>query len=87
MNELPRFIRIGDDRINVDEISSYGLGMDWDDDEEEYRYLYVQTKSNDDLFQYNEGDEDVDFDIDEKIAELDELFLLRKLGRVDFQGR
>ncbi len=76
MKELPRFIKIGDDRINIDEIVSYGLATDWDEDEdEEYRYLYVDTKKDEGLFQYNE--DDVDFDLDEKISELDDLLLFR----------
>lgn len=74
MENLKRFIKIGEDRINVEEITSYGLGTEWDDDDEEYRYLYVATRTDDDVFQYNE--EDVDFDIEEKVQELDELFLI-----------
>jgi len=76
MKEFPQFIKIGDDRINIDEIVSYGLVTDWDEDaEEEYRYLYVDTKKTEGLFQYNESD--ADFDLDEKISELDDLFLFR----------
>lgn len=73
MNDLPRFIKIGEERINVEEITGYGLAFDEDDD----RYLYISTKDSDDVFQYY--DDDVDFDLDEKIAELDELFLIKKL--------
>ena len=71
MNNLPRFIKIGEERINVDDIASYGLAIDEDED----RYLYVSTKSSDDMFQYY--DEDVDFDLDDKISELDDLFLIK----------
>lgn len=79
MNNLPRFIKIGEERINVEEIASYGLAYDEDDD----RYLYVSTKSSEDVFQYYE--DDVEFDLDEKLAEMDDLFLIRKLGHVDFE--
>ena len=61
------------------EIVSYGIGTDEDDD----NYLYVETKTSEDLFEYYE--DDVDFDLEEKLAELDEIFLIRKLGHVDFQ--
>ena len=71
MNDLPRFIKIGEERINVEEIASYGIAYDEDDD----RYLYVSTKSSEDIFQYYE--DDVDFDLDEKISEMDALFLIR----------
>lgn len=79
MGSLRRFIKIDDDRINAEEIVSYGIATDEDDGD----YLYVETKTSEDLFQYY--GEDVDFDLEEKIAELDEIFLVRKLGRVDFQ--
>lgn len=69
MRDLPRFIRIGDDRINADEIVSYGYAADEDDD----TYLYVETKTSEDIFQYYA--ENVDFDLEEKLAELDELFV------------
>lgn len=70
MRELPRFIKIGDERINVEEIVSYGIAEDEDED----RYLYLDVKTSDDLFQYYE--DDVDFDIEDKISELDKLFLI-----------
>lgn len=79
MEGLQKFIKIGDDRINAAEIVSYGIGTDEDED----NYLYVETKTSEDLFEYYE--DDVDFDLEEKIAELDEIFLIRKLGHVDFQ--
>ena len=69
MNDLPRFIKIGEERINVDEIVSYGFAVDED------RYLYVGLKTSDDVLEYYE--DDVDFDLDEKIAELDDLFLVK----------
>ena len=74
MDGLKRFIQFDNDRINLDEIVSYGLGTDLDDDDEEYRFLYVETKTSDELFQYAE--DDVDFDLDDKVAELDEIFLV-----------
>ena len=83
MENLRCFIKIGNDRINANEIISYGLDTDWDEDDEEYRFLYVQTQTSDEIFQYDE--DDVDFDLDEKIAELDDIFLIRKLGHVDFE--
>lgn len=81
MNNLQRFIKIGEERINVEEIASYGIAFDEDED----RYLYVSTKTSEDIFQYYE--DDVEFDLDEKIAEMDDLFLIRKLGHVDFERR
>ena len=81
MKDLPRFIKIGEERINVDEIVSYGLAEDEDED----RYLYVETRTSDGTFQYYE--DDADFDLDEKVSELDDLLLIRKLGRVDFEQR
>ena len=70
MNGLQKFIKIGDDRINVEEIISYGIAVDEDDD----RFLYVNTKSDEDTWQYYE--EDADFDLEEKLGELDKLFLI-----------
>ena len=79
MKDLPRFIQIADDRINVEEIVSYGSGVDEDGDE----YLYVETKTSEDIFQYYA--ENVDFDLDEKLAKLDDLLLIRPLGGVEFR--
>lgn len=79
MDGLKRFIKFDNDRINLEEIVSYGSSTDEDDD----RYLYVETKTSEDVFQYYE--EDSDFDIDDKLEELDELLLYRKLGHVDFE--
>ena len=70
MNSLQKFIRIGNDRISAEEIISYGIGIDEDDD----RYLYINTNSDEDIWQYYE--EDVEFDIEEKLGELDKLFLI-----------
>ncbi|MBR4643159.1 MAG: hypothetical protein IKO74_10665 [Selenomonadaceae bacterium] len=70
MKELPRFIKLGDERINVEEIVSYGLAVDEDDE----RYLYINTRTDEDFYQYYE--EDVDFDLEEKIKEMDDLFLI-----------
>lgn len=74
-----RFIKIGDDRINVEEIVSYGIRTDEDDD----NYLYVETKTSEDLFYYYE--DDVDFELEDKLKELDDMFLIRRLGHVDFE--
>ena len=71
MDSLQKFIKIGDDRINVEEIISYGIGIDEDED----RYLYVNTKSDEDIWQFYE--EDVDFDLEEKLGELDKMFLIK----------
>ena len=71
MEGLQKFIKIGDDRINAAEIVSYGIGIDEDED----NYLYIETKTSEDLFEYYE--DDVDFDLEEKIAELDKIFLVR----------
>ena len=71
MNEMPQFIKIGEERINVNEIISYGFAVDDDED----RYLYVGLKTSDDVLEYYE--DDVDFDLDEKISELDDLFLIK----------
>ena len=76
MENLRRFIKIGNDRINANDIVSYGLDTDLDEDDEEYRFLYVETRMGDEIFQYDE--DDVDFDLDEKVAELDDLFLISR---------
>ena len=70
MKDLPQFVKIGEDRINAEEIVSYGIGVDEDDD----RYLYVETRTSEDVFQYYE--DDADFDLEEKLSELDKLFLV-----------
>ena len=70
MKELPRFIKLGDERINVEEIVSFGLAVDEDDE----RYLYINTRTDEDFYQYYE--DDVDFDLEEKIKEMDVLFLI-----------
>ena len=70
MENLQRFIRICDDRINVEEIIRYGLGTDDDDD----NFLYVETKTSEDYFTNYETD---DLDIDDKLEELDRIFLIR----------
>lgn len=85
MRDFPRFIKLGDDRINVDEIVSYGIRYDIGEeyfnedgtpaeDDEESRYLYVETKTSEFVFEYWEGD--IDFDIDAKLVELDAMFLV-----------
>lgn len=74
-----RFIKIGDDRINAEEIVSYGIRTDEDDD----NYLFVETKTSEDLFYYYE--DDVDFELEDELKELDDMFLIRRLGHVDFE--
>ena len=71
MENLRRFIQVGEDRINAEEIVSYGIGIDEDED----RYLYITVKTSEDIFQYYEEDED--FDLDEKLDEMDALFLMK----------
>ena len=71
MEKLRRFIQVGEDRINAEEIVSYGIGIDEDED----RYLYITVKTSEDIFQYYEEDED--FDLDEKLDEMDALFLMK----------
>ena len=79
MENFKRFIKIDDLRINAEEIVSYGINTDEDDD----RYLFVETKTSEDPFYFYE--EDADFDLDEKLNELDDLFLIQ--GRVDFDKK
>ena len=81
MEGFQKFIRFGDDRISAEEIISYGLGIDEDED----RYLYVNTRSDENFWQFYE--EEVDFDLEEKLGELDGLFLIRTLGYVDFNKK
>ena len=71
MKEFPRFIKLGDERINIEEIVSYGLAVDEDED----RYIYLETKTSEDIFRYYE--EDADFELEEKLSELDDLFLIK----------
>ncbi len=71
MIDFQKFIQIGDDRLNAEEITSYGIAIDEDDD----RYLYINTKTDEDFWQYYE--DDVDFDLEDKLEELDKMFLLR----------
>ena len=84
MRDFPRFIKIDDDRINVDEIVSYGIRYDTEqyyhedgtpvEDYEPDRCLYVATKTDEFDFEYWE--EDVEFDIDKMLVELDAMFLI-----------
>ena len=76
MRDFPQFIKLGEERINVEEIVSYGFAVD----EDEERYLYITIKTCEDAFEYYE--DDVDFDLDEKVAELDDMFLVGKFERV-----
>lgn len=79
MNDLPRFIKLDNIRINLDEIVSYGMAIDEDDD----NYLYIETKTSEDVFEFYT--DDVDFDLEEMLDELDNLLLIGRLGPVDFQ--
>lgn len=81
MENFQRFVRLGDDRINVNEIISYGLKTDEDDD----TYLYIDTKSDENIFAYYE--DDLDVELEEKLGEHDGLLLIRTLGHVDFRRR
>ena len=81
MEDFQKFIRLDDERINVEEIVSYGIAEDEDED----RYLYIETKTSEDLFKYYE--DNVDFDLEEKLGEMDGLLLIRTLGHVDFKRR
>ena len=84
MRDLPRFIKLGEDRINVDEIVSYGIRYDAEEyvnedgspveDDEPTRCLYVETKTSESDFEYWEDDDD--FDIDRMLIELDAMFLV-----------
>ncbi|MBE8955327.1 MAG: hypothetical protein SR2Q5_06645 [Quinella sp. 2Q5] len=74
MKDLPQFIKLDNIRINVDEIVSYGLAID----EEEDNYLYVETKTSEDIFEFYE--DCVDFNLEKKLAELDALLVVGKLG-------
>ena len=69
MENFQRFVKLDNDRINVTKIISYGLAEDEDGDE----YLYVNTADDDNFSYYAE---DVDFDLDEKLSELDSLLLI-----------
>lgn len=73
MENLQIFIKFGDDRINATEIVSYGIATDDDDD----RYLYIETKTSEDNFTYYE--DNVDFDLEEKLGEMDSVLLLKKI--------
>lgn len=79
MNDLPRFIKLDNIRINLDEIVSYGMAIDEGDD----NYLYIETKTSEDVFEFYA--DDVDFDLEEMLDELDNLLLIGRLGPVDFQ--
>ena len=70
MESFQKFIKLGDERINVEEIVSYGIATDEDED----RYLYITLKTVEDAFTYYE--DDVDFDLEDKLSELDKLLLI-----------
>ena len=70
MEGFRKFIKLGDERINVEEIVSYGIATDEDED----RYLYVMTKTCEDTFSYYE--DDVDFDLEDKLSDMDRLLLI-----------
>ena len=70
MEGFQKFIKLGDERINVEEIVSYGIAVDEDED----RYLYITLKTVEDSFSYYE--DDVDFDLEDKLSEMDRLLLI-----------
>lgn len=70
MEGFRKFIKLGDERVNVEEIVSYGIATDEDED----RYLYITLKTVEDSFTYYE--DDVDFDLEDKLAEMDRLLLI-----------
>lgn len=70
MEGFQKFIKLGDERINVEEIVSYGIATDEDED----RYLYITLKTVEDAFTYYE--DDVDFDLEDKLSEMDRLLLI-----------
>lgn len=75
MRDFPRFIRLGDDRINVDEIVAYGTKFFVDEDgevDEDSECLYVETKTSEFDFEYD----DLGCSLDEKLVELDAIFLI-----------
>ena len=77
MRDFPRFIRLGDDRINVDEIVAYGIKFYLDDDgevDEDTECFFVETKTSDFDFEYDEDGLGCSFD--EKLVELDAIFLI-----------
>ncbi|MBR1804945.1 MAG: hypothetical protein IJ774_01015 [Selenomonadaceae bacterium] len=77
MRDLPRFIRLGDDRINVEEIVAYGTKFFVDEDgeiDDDSECLYVETKTSEFDFEYDEDDLGCSFD--EKLVELDAIFLI-----------
>ena len=76
MRDFPRFIRLGDDRINVDEIVAYGTKFFVDEDgevDEDSECLYVETKTSE--FDFDDED-DLGCSFDEKLVELDAIFLI-----------
>ncbi|MBD3878440.1 MAG: hypothetical protein SR1Q5_01965 [Quinella sp. 1Q5] len=70
MEGFRKFIKLGDERVNVEEIVSYGIATDEDED----RYLYITLKTVEDAFSYYE--DDVDFDLEDKLSEMDRLLLI-----------
>ena len=83
MRDFPRFIKLGEDRINVDEIVAYGIKVYVDEDGEPYEddedgesneCLFVETKTGDFDFEYDEND--LGCSLDEKLVELDAMFLV-----------
>ena len=77
MRDFPRFIKLAEDRINVDEIVAYGTKFYVDEDgeiDEDSECLYVTTKTNEFDFEYDE--DDLGCSLDEKLVELDAMFLV-----------
>ena len=81
MENLQRFIKIGEDRIDATEIVRYGLGTDDDGD----NFFYLETKTSEDFFSYY--DEELDSDVEEKLEEWDKIFLIEKSEQVEFPKR
>ena len=77
MRDFPRFIKLAEDRINVDEIVAYGTKFFVDEDgevDEDSECLYVETKTGEYDFEYDE--DDLGCSLDEKLVELDAIFLI-----------
>ena len=84
MRDFPRFIKLGDDRINVDEIVAYGIKY-YEDDDDYYEYVPdensapVETETDEDDETYRclyvtvkNCEDDCEFDEDELGCSLDE---------------
>ena len=81
MENLQRFIKIGEDRIDATEIVRYGLGTDDDGD----NFFYLETTTSEDFFSYY--DEELDSSLEEKLEEWDRIFLIEKSEQIEFPKR